>query len=398
MSAEVVIMNSLGVAVAADSSVTIQAGGKNKVNYTQDKIFGLSPKHPVGIMIYDEFDFMGINWEILLNEYRKDIGDSVFDTLEEYALNLLEFLRNCTYVTEARQEKFLENICNLFFSGLKSVYDTEISSCVNREINPVQKNRLLQSSLEIMLGKKRYSSLPDDYYKFPETDYIYVFEKREIVQNIMQNTFCDFAITDNIKNDIFKSFLSYINSYGFYVGGKYSGIVVAGYGNNDLSPSIVQMEIFGRLGNTVLCGYFETKKINKTQAYIIPFCQSAVTIDTFVNGRDPIYEFGWFSSFAEEFAGIFGEKYITDAEKLVNMAEKNIVNYGKKQFSERILDIVKFLPKTNLAIMAEALVNLTVLQRHISTRQIYNDYKNAGGPTDVALITKTDGFVWVKRK
>jgi len=43
--------------------------------------------------------------------------------------------------------------------------------------------------------------------------------------------------------------------------------------------------------------------------------------------------------------------------------------------------------------MAEALVNITALRQHVSTAQ-----ETVGGPTDVALITKTDGFVWIKKK
>jgi hypothetical protein len=43
--------------------------------------------------------------------------------------------------------------------------------------------------------------------------------------------------------------------------------------------------------------------------------------------------------------------------------------------------------------MAEALVNLTKLKRRVSDQQ-----ETVGGPVDVALITKGDGFVWVRRK
>jgi len=43
--------------------------------------------------------------------------------------------------------------------------------------------------------------------------------------------------------------------------------------------------------------------------------------------------------------------------------------------------------------MAEALVNITSLKRKVST-----DQDTVGGPTDVAIISKVDGFVWIKRK
>ena len=43
--------------------------------------------------------------------------------------------------------------------------------------------------------------------------------------------------------------------------------------------------------------------------------------------------------------------------------------------------------------MAESLVNLTSFKRKIST-----DAETVGGQIDVAVISKGDGFVWIKRK
>jgi hypothetical protein len=58
-----------------------------------------------------------------------------------------------------------------------------------------------------------------------------------------------------------------------------------------------------------------------------------------------------------------------------------------------ILMTVNILPKDELGAMAEALVNLTSLKRRVTT-----DEESVGGPTDVALISKGDGFIWLKRK
>ena len=51
------------------------------------------------------------------------------------------------------------------------------------------------------------------------------------------------------------------------------------------------------------------------------------------------------------------------------------------------------LPKDQLAVMAETLVSLTSFKRQMS-----RDAETVGGDADVAVITKGDGFVWVKRK
>lgn len=51
------------------------------------------------------------------------------------------------------------------------------------------------------------------------------------------------------------------------------------------------------------------------------------------------------------------------------------------------------LPKDELAAMAESLVNLTKFRRRVTPER-----ETVGGPIDVAVITKGDGFVWVRRK
>ena len=58
-----------------------------------------------------------------------------------------------------------------------------------------------------------------------------------------------------------------------------------------------------------------------------------------------------------------------------------------------IINVVISLPKTELAAMAESLVNLTSLKRKVSLQA-----ETVGGPVDVAVISKRDGFVWIKKK
>jgi hypothetical protein len=71
MTAEIAIFNKSGIALAADSAVTI---GKKKVYNSADKLFSLSKYHPVGIMIYDSASFMRIPWEVIIKEYRRSLG------------------------------------------------------------------------------------------------------------------------------------------------------------------------------------------------------------------------------------------------------------------------------------------------------------------------------------
>lgn len=91
------------------------------------------------------------------------------------------------------------------------------------------------------------------------------------------------------------------------------------------------------------------------------------------------------------------EKLINDfsnklAETLISY-NGIISNHINDNFSSKVTEMIEFLPKQDLAYMAESLVNLTAFKRKIS-----NDNETVGGPIDVAIISKGDGFIWVKRK
>ena len=58
-----------------------------------------------------------------------------------------------------------------------------------------------------------------------------------------------------------------------------------------------------------------------------------------------------------------------------------------------MVDVVAHPPKEDLATMAESLVSLTSLKRHVSSEP-----ETVGGPVDVSVLSKGTGFVWAKRK
>ena len=60
-----------------------------------------------------------------------------------------------------------------------------------------------------------------------------------------------------------------------------------------------------------------------------------------------------------------------------------------------ILNSVQLIPLAEMAFFAENLVNMTTLKR---TFAIDGNQQTVGGPTDVTVLSKGDGFVWIQRK
>lgn len=91
MTAEIAILNKSAVALAADSAVTIAAGSKEeKIFDTADKLFELSDRDPIGIMIYNVTSFVEIPLQILVKKFRR--GCPSCQNVSECATCFLRFL------------------------------------------------------------------------------------------------------------------------------------------------------------------------------------------------------------------------------------------------------------------------------------------------------------------
>jgi hypothetical protein len=134
-------------------------------------------------------------------------------------------------------------------------------------------------------------------------------------------------------------------------------------------------------------------------------------VNTFVEGINPGYErtiTGFLDKMFQEMPALIANSIavMNEAEKQdlvakLNVVGKNILKdyvdktrlHKTQRHVKPIIDTVAVLPKEELAAMAESLVNLTSFKRKVSL-----EAETVGGPIDVAVISKGDGFIWVKRK
>ena len=153
MTSEVVAMNRKGVALAADSAVSItikESGEINKIYNSACKLFMLSRHYPVGIMIYNNASLLGVPWETIIKLFRREHGDTKSDTLEGYGNNLISYLG--------------DNLNHLFPIELQKRYylralATEYSSIDNK-------------AKKEMLAEALYSMQNPEHEKWDKIDYI----------------------------------------------------------------------------------------------------------------------------------------------------------------------------------------------------------------------------------
>lgn len=417
MTAELIIMNKNGIALAADSAVTIGGLETTKIFPSANKLFALSKMHPVGVMIYQNAEFMGVPWETIIKMYRKEIGNEKYDTLEEYADSLLKFLVGANTiklipinVQEAYMygciNSYLESVIKDSFEDEKLRIESECGEEIDSDIEEKIISDIVREQYEVWSTTENIPSMPESFnqdilIKYGEkiSDIIsYVFQGIPISSGSVQKL-------KEIASFLFSKYPKTIEN------SLYTGIVIAGFGDKEYFPVIKAFSLESIIMDKLKYKTDLVRKIDfDNLSGIYPFAQRDM-IDAFMRGVDSKYKIEEFENIQkslESYKNIFIEileKYNindqTDIQKCLIESKDNITKQFIKQMSnhqreshiEPITNIVSILPKDELALMAETLVNLTSFKRKIS-----EDAETVGGPIDVAVISKGDGFIWIKRK
>ena len=202
----------------------------------------------------------------------------------------------------------------------------------------------------------------------------------------------------------------YFRSQVFY---RETGLVFVGYGDEDLYPSTVTVCISGTFDDR-LRYYFEESNsdtiTSTNSASIIPFAQSD-TMTSLMEGIHPLMRdtvIKKHEALLEDFKAKILEAAkatgVTESQlaKIIDAANvdetveeyrKQLAEFYRNTFIDGVVDAVESFNVEDMVDMAESFISITNLQRHISSSE-----ESVGGPVDVAVITKSEGFVWVKHK
>ncbi|MCP4262897.1 MAG: hypothetical protein GY774_36110 [Planctomycetes bacterium] len=231
------------------------------------------------------------------------------------------------------------------------------------------------------------------------------------VAPIRREVFGDLPMSRSTQQNLKEIIFELITSERLRERGRDTGVVVAGFGEKEHFPKLVQTAIFGMAADHPLYSTSEYISIdNGGQAILVPLAQKEMVL-TFMDGIDPDLHSQLEDDMKRACNGIaeaiFANikkkypKYGTNLERRVKKSldklESDLYNESKEHrislYRNQIMEMVASLPKDELGGMAESLVNLTKFKRRISRQQ-----ETVGGPIDVAVVTKGDGFVWTKRK
>lgn len=411
MSAVIGILNKNAAAVAADSAVTISGGGDSKIYNTANKIFTLSKYHPVGVMVYSSASFMGTPWEVIIKVYRDSLGSNSFDTLEEYHSDFIRFLKDKDYYSNPDEQKaFLTNYIISVFKALNN------SAFLNNKKLLADPDKF-ESEINDLISEEAKKYIHETLPTFDECSEFEGYEKEDFlecandsIKQALKTVYSDngYSLKSSTVSMLKPLVFEHVKSQNFLM---YSGLVFVGFGEKEiypqLTPLLISSVVDGRLRYNIDKSRSRYISNLEQPVAICPFAQQDV-IETILYGIDPDFrkvQEQNFSKFFNKYKKRIVNKVEGDSPELAEEIKNFDTNKLLKEFRESIQEVqinqyamplytaVSNLSKEDLAEMAESLINLTYLKRRIT----FNE-ESVGGPVDVALITKGDGFIWKKRK
>ncbi len=411
MTAVIGILNKNAVAIAADSAVTVSGSNGRKIYNTANKIFTLSKYHPVAIIIYNSANFITTPWEIIIKIYRKELKEKSFPSLEHYSKDFFDFLKNKNFFSS---EEILKDHLDSFLSRLiDDIKRMSFEKALENEeglINLPENARLdifKRYFNEILIEEKKVIVNEE---KLKDFDSLTKEEFEAIVKDVIDEIF-DLDFEEFSDDDTKQNFIDFVYEYTrtkSLWAGSWTGLVFAGYGESEIYPSTISTKVADVFDKKIR---FFTETITNisdgNDGSIMPFAQRDV-IDTLISGISPEINETLFSTFNKFLKGynnhiikLVEESNPELAEQLNSIDIEGICGEFMDEIDEvkRIknimptVDTVSILSKEDLAEMAESLIYLTYLKRRISS-----DEESVGGPVDVAIISKGDGFIWIKRK
>jgi len=419
MTSEILIMNKNCIVLAADSASTVRKEEGPKI-FSADKIFALSRKHPVGVMTYNHSEISGMPIEILIKEFRVSLGNTSFPTLKEYAESFFRFINTghaldngqkaapmiSADLADMEMSRMIVDLWKEICKQAREVYDNIRNDLINNSSVDRKKledasNDSMKEVIESMLGKctvdfksKAARSVREKILENLDRGTVFVLD--EEVEK--------FSIMDHL-DPVVRIFTDRIISLNG-MGNRFSGLIFTGFGSDQIFPSFIEYKVYGNLFGELRYKEMKSGAISaKNPSWVEPFAQGDVT-ETFltgVNERLAAYVLKSFNTALDDVTETLIDcmggddthkesirKYNTD---LISVLVKDLYDFLEEKYMRPTKAIIKYLSKDELALMAESLVNITSLKRRIS-----DGAETVGGPVDVAVISRGEGFIWIKRK
>ncbi|MBI4702105.1 MAG: hypothetical protein HY744_13300 [Deltaproteobacteria bacterium] len=404
-------MNALGVALATDSALTIGGHAGTKIYNSADKLFLLSETAPVAAMLCGGTAIQDAPWEMLIKEYRQQ-NVRALRTVRDFARDFLAFVerRSALFPPEVQEAAVLRHV-GLAVGALRASVERKLRQYMDEhgQLSESEARRLLARLLGSEIEQLRRDNRRGKLLARPLGTAALRRRYRPAVLRALREALANTPLGRAGYEQLADLVFDRLRRAVFMPDA--TGLVMAGFGVAEHFPSMVELVVGDVVAGKLRWAERGRDAISHSKAAIIrPFAQSEM-VYSFMEGIDPRLE----ELTKQVVAGLVAElanKAVTQLPGLSKQRMSTMVRrmrqyvqgalpplwdvlerFRHEEFSAPVTSMVAFLPKSELGAMAEALVNLTSFRRRVAAEE-----ETVGGPIDVAVITKGDGFVWVRRK
>ena len=225
MTTEIAVANISGMALAADSAVTVEQFNRNrivtKVYNSANKLFTLSKWHPVGVMIYNATTLGGTPWETIIKKVRSELGNEHRPLLTDYAKFIFAKLDNNIILFP---EKSVERV--IFINTIRIIQGVthqgqnlvKFKQAIEKRISKLEQVEMIDGFDDEFANKciRDYGSQIGDALELSLKP-SYRRSTKKLIEKLLALSFSR------------KECLS-----------GYSGVVVCGFGEDEVFPSLVE--------------------------------------------------------------------------------------------------------------------------------------------------------------
>jgi hypothetical protein len=415
MTAEVVAMNKLAVALAADSAVSRVYGHGAKTYDTANKLFALSKHEPVGVMVFGNAEINMVPWELVIKTYRRHLGAKTYPSLPDYAEDFIDFLGSSDLLfPEDKQLDYCKHLILRYLYYLRYIIEDEVSKQLEiSDLSP----REIQKCTRSVIDHDHTIWFQQDTLRGLSSEAVETLHDvgKRLAQTHVAEVFDQLPLDENDIERISEICGALLTRDGFgtneFVARSSGGIAIAGFGTADVFPSCLAMQVLGvAAGNALHEADTIARVTPESPAYVRGFAQTEM-VCSFMEGIEPDIQrlyMRYIHKVVENTISEITRHLRVEGDMELDEVRQRLTDWSVQELDDRhkelreylyqnrvgpVLDAIEMLPKDQLATLAESLVSLTSLKRRVSTSA-----ETVGGPVDVAVISKGDGFIWLRRK
>jgi hypothetical protein len=405
MSSGIVLMNKEGIAVASDSAVSLN--NNRIIFHSYNKITQVG-YFPLLVVHYDNFIMSNVPAELIFAQFDESMKNQKLPkpTLKHYMNEFIQFLEEKSdfFDFHSNQNNFLNHY---FHSMINLLY-------ANIETSLTQEDRLKKLKENVEKESKKYeqftvsknsfywAEIKQDFPNFISKAY-QAFETRFFQRNFKLDPLnnVDEQIINLIENFcvLTKGDLSFVDSLG-------TNICFVGYGNQYIYPSLIEIRYYGFFQGKVVYEVLYEATISDDYGRVIYTLGQDDGIVSLISGLDRNIKQQLKENLVKN-STIFFEKELKTSKKdkqtnqLISKFTDEVVDKIDEQdnlteYTRKITNSISVLPLNDLASFAENLISIQIIRRKYETDKTTNG--SVGGPIDLAVINKTEGVQWKKRK